>query len=336
MKSLNLAAFVAMMGTAALALATKLFFDNLLALGFAYALESGILALFAYYFTVFLARLAHWKDFSETLKNPQVANLYSAMPIAAALSVMMLIKIGIPLFPYNESLAFVFWSISAVFSLFFLVTVPINLKFRVEVRHIMGTWFIPPVGVFVLISAGAVLASAMPWMKTFMAFFNLFALGPAFVLYFLTLSLLYFRTKFEKMPEQNLAPTFNIVLAPVGVSIMAVLFTANLLDGFYGLGPAFSAAARIYSLTFFGYGLWIIFGLILLYKRFVTEMGKIPFSEMWWAFVFPVGAFTLATYNIYTVFGFWLFRAAYLMLYAALLGLWGVTAIKMLKKMISV
>lgn len=332
MKKLNLFLFISLMGSSTLALASKLFFSNLYFAVFSYILELGIIIFFVYYFILFLISLFHWKEMSESLKNPKIANLYSAIPISAALISQMLIKIGIPFFNYDIPASFIFWLISAFFSLFFVVVVPINLKFRSKIKDIFGAWFIPPVGLFVLISAGSALGMAWPILKTFMSFFNLLILGPAFVLYFLTLSLLYLRTKIEEIPPKEIAPTFNIVLAPVAVSILAVLSSSKLLGNFYGIGESFTILAKIYSLMFFGYGLWVILGLLLLYKRIIFELGHIPFSEIWWAFIFPLGAFTLATFNLYCVFKIFFFKILYLLFYIVLLVLWIYTMAMTLSK----
>ncbi|MDN5328109.1 MAG: Voltage-dependent anion channel [Candidatus Woesearchaeota archaeon] len=89
-----------------------------------------------------------------------------------------------------------------------------------------------------------------------------------------------------------------------------------------GLGTLFSQLAKIYSLIIYVYGLWVISALISLYIRLSKEIGKIPFSSPWWAFVFPVVTFDIATFNLYSVFQILFFKIIYISLYVILLTLW--------------
>jgi len=324
-KKLNLIIFIALMGTSALALVTQMIFNNIYAQIFSYILEIGVIFIFLFYLMVFLNHLIKRKNFWENLKNPLKSNLYSAVPITAALISIMLIKIGIPYgSKFEISISIIFWLLSLFFSLLFIILVPINLKFRSAPEQVTGVWFLPPVGIFVLISAGSILALQFSSLAYTVFFLNLFLLGPAFVLYFLTLNLVYFRSKFHEPDQVKMVPTFNIVLAPVGVSILAMLTTSKLLVkyNFLGIGDLFLGISKIYSLLMFGYGLWILLGLFLLYFRSVKEKGCIPFSELWWAFIFPIGAFILASLNFYSVVNLLFIKIIYLILYFILLILW--------------
>jgi len=323
--NLNLVTFIALMGSSALALASKLIFNNILTDVFSYVIEISVIALFLFYLPLFVIHIKK-KEFSENLKNPMKSNLYSSIPITAALISIMLIQIGIPYFKpeSNTIISVAFWFISLLLSLVLIILIPINLKFRSKPCQVFGTWFIPPVGLFVLITAGSLLALNFPLISNFVILINLLLFGPAFILYFLTLNLLYSRSKFYELEETKTAPTFNIVLAPVGVSILAMLSTSKALIKyeFLELGNLFSGVSKIYSLIMFGYGLWVLLGLFFLYYRIVKEKGKIPLSELWWAFVFPIGAFTLASVNIYSFTNLIFIKIVYLIMYFYLLTLW--------------
>jgi len=325
-KPVNPMIFIALMGTSALALASGLIFDNPVMTTFSVVLELSVIGIFAWFFGAFLLQIVTQRArLVEELKHPIRANMYPGIAIASSLIVLMLLKIGIPyLGAYNRVLAVAFWVISIIFSVVFVVMIPINLKFRAKLNHVVGTWFIPPVGLFVLVSAGAVLGAQVSSLAYALSFLNLVLLGPAFVLYFLTLAMLYFRTVFHEMPQHSMTPTFNIVLAPVGVSIMAMLLTSKLLlsHDFFGIAGLFSGIARIYSVVMLGYGLWVLLGLLALYWRIIGERGILPFSEVWWAFIFPLGAFVLACSNLYSAFDVPFIRILYYGLYLVLLLLW--------------
>jgi tellurite resistance protein TehA-like permease len=173
--------------------------------------------------------------------------------------------------------------------------------------------------------AGSTLALSLSHLANLILTINLLILGPAFVLYFLTLTLLYFRSKFYDLSETKIAPTFNIVLAPAGVSIIALIMTsqAMLKYKFLHLASLFSDLTKLYSLVMFGYGLWIVGALLYLYWRIIREKEKIPFSQLWWAFIFPLAAFTLATFNLYHfVLSFEAIKFIYYTLYFILLAIW--------------
>ncbi len=335
----NLIVFVALMGSSALALASKLFFNNFFLNSFSVLLELGIIIIFSWFFLIFLKNIFfNFNSVKKDLKNPLKSNLFPSVSIASSLISLMLLKIGLPFFnEFSVLFSFVFWFIALVLSVVFIVVIPINLKFGSKIEHVFGTWFIPPVGLFVLISAGSVLALSFKELIPFMSFLNLLLLGPAFVLYFLTLVLLYFRSKFFDLNSTKLTPTFQIVLAPVGVSILALVFTSKLLvsSNFFNLGVLFFNLTKLFSIVFFGYGLWIILGLVYFYYRVSKDLDSIPFSELWWAFVFPLGAFTLATFNVFSLFKWFFFKAVYLILFVVLLLLWIFVFLKSIKKLIS-
>ncbi len=323
-KQFNPIIFIALMGTSALALASDFVLKNTFLAFFAPLLSFGVLFVFLWNYYVFLKHFFS-KNFRESLKNPKKANLYSAMPIASALLAIIFSLIKLPfLANYQIFLSFLFWLNSLIFSLVFIILVPINLKFRSKIEHIAGTWFLPPVGLFVLINAGSVLALKNFSLADTIILINLFLFGPAFVLYFLTLNLLYFKSKIQEGIFEKALPAFHIVLAPVAVSILALLFQAKLMmqNDFLNIAESFLLFAKIYSLIMFGYGLWLLAGLITLYVRAILEKQKIPFSELWWAFVFPTGAFVLATINMSLTFGLNIFKVIYISLFYVFLVLW--------------
>ncbi len=322
----NLIIFIALMGSAVLALLTKILFKNDLSLFFSYFLEMVIIILFSLYFICFIVHLFKKESFFNNLKNPKSINFYSAIPIVAALISIMLIMIGLPYFYGNGlNLSLFFWVLSLILGLFFLVVVPINLKFRAKVEDVLATWFLPPVGIFVIVTAGSIVATKFVNWAENIIIINFLLLGPAFILYFLTLNLIYFRSKFYEINQQKILPTFNILLAPVGVSILATLNLAKLIleYNFLGWGDFFVSLSKIYSLIIYGYGLWVVLGLIYFYIRMIIEKSKIDFSEIWWAFIFPLAAFTLATITIYNfIIPIIFFKLLTYILYIILLLLW--------------
>ena len=333
-KEINIMLFVALMGTSALALAFALLFPVPYAKYFAYLLEISVILIFNINFLGLLLKfLTDYGSIKKQLKTPLKANVFPAVSIASSLIAIMLIKIGLPVAVNVDYLALFFWSLSLILSVFFIIVIPVNIKFRSTLNDVAGTWFIPPVGLFVLISAGSLVALKLSWLMPAIAFINFLLMGPAFVIYFLTLSIIYFKSKFDAVPAPNVLPTFTIVLAPVGVSIMAMLLTSKMLrvNDFMGISALFSQLTRIYSLIMFGYGLWVVFGLAFLYYRVISEKHSIPFSEAWWAFIFPVGAFILGSYQLYGTTGIAFIKAVDYALFVIMLIVWSLVLYKSLK-----
>ena len=328
--------FVSIMGTSALALGTNIYMGNLLIFkGFARFLLIISFLFFLYFLSILIVRLFKYpqKVFNE-FNFALSANLYAAIPIASSLIVMMLITIGLPFL--NKSflieVEYILWLFSLILAILFVVIVPINLKFKSKIDDVLGVWFLPPVGLFVLDSAGSLLATQIPSLMEIIAFINIILLGPAFVLYFLTLTLVYFRSKFTKMPPSQFAPTFFIVLAPVGVSIIAILSLNKIIqiDNIFNMANMFNIFSKLYASTMWGYGLWVILGLSLLTFRFI-KAHKIHFSPTWWAFIFPLGAFTNSTFNITKVMPIKFVSITGYILYFSLLIFWSVVIYNQIK-----
>lgn len=94
-----------------------------------------------------------------------------------------------------------------------------------------------------------------------------------------------------------------ILLAPVGASIVALkgfvqsLKLAGIIDN-----AALPALINVLTTILWGFGFWILMALVvLLLKNLKT---KIPFSLAYWAYIFPVGIFVLATFKVNSSYNF--------------------------------
>lgn len=55
---------------------------------------------------------------------------------------------------------------------------------------------------------------------------------------------------------------------------------------------------KLFSLILWGFGLWAILLTIFITIKYIKQ-GGIPFSLSWWAFIFPLAAYTLSSINVY-------------------------------------
>ena len=248
---------------------------------------------------VFVLRVVKFFDqVIKDLKHPVAANFFAGINISFAVLTTAILNVLIP----NNSiehglgitLAEICYLISLVVGISLLVIVPVMLIIskKVETKHALGIWFLPPVGMFVVAFAGNFLAMH-GILKEFIMNFNFFLFGPALMLYILILNLIYYRLKFHPLPAPEVAPSFVIGLAPIGVSVIAFLSYVKLLKSsgdFFIDVHVFKTFVEIYSVLIYGFGFWW-FAITMIILGYYLVKHKIPYTLGFWAFVFPLAAF---------------------------------------------
>lgn len=170
------------------------------------------------------------------------------------------------------------------------------LRSELVPETVNGGWFIPPV---VNIVVPLVLAPLIPGSSPAVARGLLVASygfwGMGFVLYLLIVTMLHHRLVLHPLPHAGLAPSLWIGLGPLGVGALALMNTAA--AGAALFGPQASTVALLSKLAataLWGFGAWwlVAAGLLLVHY---TRSGPLPYGIGWWAFTFPLGAYTVAT-----------------------------------------
>jgi len=244
-----------------------------------------------------------WECVQKEWRHASLIQFYSTISIAAAVCATGLFNI--PLSFLSQSAAYnvaaVFWCIALIEGVFFLFFIPFKVSTgdHAEPRRALGFWFLPPVGLFVLVFAGNFWAVRMTSEATVQAilFVNIFLLGVAIPLTVILYAVILFRALFHNFPRRDVAPSFMIGVAPVGVSIIAmntlvpVLTKANipLVD------PALAASLiQFTSLFLWSFGMWwLVYALTVITLYFLKH--RIPVTLGYWAFIFPPAAYTIAT-----------------------------------------
>ena len=140
---------------------------------------------------------------------------------------------------------------------------------RWQVQHTTPAWFIPIVGNIIAPIGGVTLGfTEVSW------FF--FAIG---IIYWIVLKVLVFnRIIFHEPLPEKLLPTLFIMIAPPAVGFIAYLkLNQDIVDNF---------AHILYYAAMF---------LVLLLVSQLPRFAKIPFFVSWWAYSFPIAAFTIGT-----------------------------------------
>lgn len=139
---------------------------------------------------------------------------------------------------------------------------------RFEVVHMNPAWFIPVVGNILVPIAG--IRHAPPDLSWFF-----FAVGLLFWVMLLTIVL--YRLIFHGPLPGRMVPTLAILLAPPSIGFLSYVTLTGAVDVF---------AKMLYF--------WAVFFFLLLVPR-LRAFARLPFALTWWAYSFPLAAFTIAT-----------------------------------------
>lgn len=181
-----------------------------------------------------------------------------------------LILLGIAGSSVNADLARVLWGVGTALHLVLTLLVMRSWidHSRYEVVHSNPAWFIPVVGNVLVPIAGMRFAPAdVSW------FF--FSIGLVFWVVLLTIVI--YRLIFHPPLPGKMVPTLFILLAPPSVAFISWVVLTGGVDPF----------ARIL------YFAAVFFFLLLLTQ--LPKFAQVPFAMSWWAYSFPLAAFTIAT-----------------------------------------
>lgn len=312
--------FASVMGTGALALVSKAYSSKLPALGtFSKALVYLNAAVF---FILLIPWLLRWIKYPSEAKrdlyHPVTSHFYGTMPIA-----MTIVAINLAMDGHRE-IALPLWILGSILVVVFALLIP-YLFFvgeGVDVKTITPAWFIPPVGLIVIpLTALPFLPQSQTWREVFIAF-NYFGFGAGFFLYLALFAIVMRRFITHELLPPMMAPAVWINLGPLGAGAVALLNLVKVL-------PVAGEAFKGFAFILWGFGLWWLIMAILMTLHYLRNL-HLPYSLAWWGFIFPLGAYVSATYNVGTSLGIGAMVDFGFALYWFLLALWLVTGVKTL------
>lgn len=271
------------------------------------------------------------RDFS----NPVSAAFFPTMPISLLIIGLALDKTRLPLISENMNWAILqgLWIFGAAGIVLFALAILNTFFHQPEVKWENATlgWLIPPVSALLVPVLGSSLAghfAGTPWGQVDLIG-SLIFLGIGSLLFIFIMSLVFGRYIFFAMPPTHLTATLWVGLAPTSILTIISLRLINpaqkVLAFSQTTADTLNTLALIVGIAFWGFALfWALLSLLVTWRT--RRVAGLPFALSWWAFVFPVGAFTVASGVLYQTLPYLFFRWVGLLALLALLALWLITA----------
>ncbi|MEF3254692.1 MAG: SLAC1 anion channel family protein [Deferribacterales bacterium] len=165
------------------------------------------------------------------------------------------------------TVAYIFWVFGSILH-FLLLLLIINRwvfsDFKINLKN--PSWFIPVIGPILIPISGVNFSVETSW------FF--YSIG--IVLWLPMFGILLYRLIFNDPMPEKLLPTFFILLAPPAVAFISYVKLTNGIDNF--------------AKVLVNFGIFTFFLLL----TFLPRLFKIKFFLSWWAYTFPMAAFTIS------------------------------------------
>ncbi|AFK22331.1 tellurite-resistance/dicarboxylate transporter [Pyrococcus sp. ST04] len=298
--------FASVMGTGALAITSKMLSKDFQQLEVvSKALTYLNLALFLVLLIPWVARWVLYKeDALKDLRHPVVSHFYGTIAIA-----MLILSADLRIV-LNLKSAYYLWIAGVIMTIVFSLLIPYIMftEEEVNIKAIGPAWFIPPVGLIVIPMTCLYPRSGLIEMLLY------FSWSSGFFLYLALFSIVMLRfIRHEPLPC-GLAPSIWINLGPIGAGTASLL---ALLNG----------ELKLLGALLWGFGVWWLIMAILLTLYYLRRL-SLPYSIAWWAFIFPLGAYTSATLKVASITGNILIKEFGMVLYLLLWALWIITSIR--------
>ncbi|GAB6070278.1 SLAC1 anion channel family protein [Thiomicrorhabdus hydrogeniphila] len=225
---------------------------------------------FVLFSIVYLIKLIkHPKSVIAEFNHPITLHFFPTFSIS-------LLLLSLVYLDMNYDIARVMWFLGAIMQFLLLIFI-LNIWIHHEkwqITHMTPTWFMPVVGAIV-VPLGAVhfVDMEVAW----------FFFSTGLVFWIILNSIVMYRLFFHPPIMKVLEPTLFILIAPPAVGFIAYMT----LSGMAGVDEF---AHILYYIALF-----LVIMLMVQTPRFI----KVPFSISWWAYTFPLAAFSLASFIMF-------------------------------------
>ncbi|MFT8676275.1 MAG: TDT family transporter [Acetobacter sp.] len=294
------------------------------------------IGLFVLFSGLYAARWVLFGHEARRIFGHNVVSMFiGTIPMGLATIVNGCIMFGIGLFgPGMIICAQALWWVSVAMSLACGVGVPYLMftRHRISLDGMTAVWLLPVVAAEVAGASGGLLA---PHLAD--AHARLVVLVVSYVLWGYSvpvalgiLVILVLRMALYKLPHESMAASSWLALGPIGTGALGMLvlggdapavFAAN---GLAPIGQAAWGIGAVAGLALWGLGLWWLALALFITVRYWRD--GILFNLGWWAYTFPLGVYTAATYRLGATLHLGFFGAVATVLTAALALMWVVVA----------
>lgn len=292
--------------------------------------------LFILFLLPWIARwFMHFNLLKEDLAHSITGNFFVTMPLGTMILGTNFALMGGAFFgKYLLYLCYSAWIIGVAGALIFGIYAGQNLMHSErnlpEVTNF--AWLIPPVGSMAVPLIGSPLVKLLmlydPGSARDVLLVNLGFFGLGFFLFIFIGGIVFTRLAVHSLPLTAMTPTFWIPLGPVGVGVIALI---GMADTAKALGLLASTDLIYFTAAiFWGLGLWFL-GVALMISWHNLKKEGIPFTLSWWAFIFPLGAYTMASLKMAAYFNSTLVYSYTILLSLGLALLWSTTFILTVK-----
>ncbi|KAI1123940.1 voltage-dependent anion channel-domain-containing protein [Nemania abortiva] len=270
------------------------------------------IVLFSLIFMMTILRyILYPKLFVMMISDPGQAMYLGTFPMGFATIISMTVNIMVPRFgPTWAEIAWAFWWIDVAISMATALGVPWLLQTRhhgvTNLEKMTAGWLLPIVAPIVAAATGSVVASVLDADRALVTILTSYAILGTGLPAALSIIVIYFmRLSTKKLPPtEHMVSTF-LPLGPLGQGGFAaqklgeqalrVFPVTNTLpavneQGKVLAGEVLYTTGFITAIILWGFGLmWLFFAVLSVTRQ------RVPFSQGWWAFTFPLGVFAMST-----------------------------------------
>lgn len=298
------------------------------------------IVLFALFTCLYTARWLMFGNEARRIFGHNTASMFiGTIPMGLATIINGCLVFGIA--RYGEGIvgiAMILWWIDVAMSVVCGVVIPYFMFTRHEnsLDGMTAVWLLPVVAAEVAAASGGLLAHHLgDAQHQFIVLVTSYILWAYSVpVAFSILTLLILRMTLHRLPHDSMAASSWLALGPIGTGALGMLVLGAespaimSAHGMASVGTVAQGIGAIGGLLLWGFGLWW-FALACLITWRHWRAG-IPFNLGWWGYTFPLGVFTVATFQLGDSFSLSAFGIVGTVLTAMLAIMWIVVASKTL------
>lgn len=281
--------------------------------------------------------ILHFEYVRRDLHHPVTTNFFVTMPVATVILGTNIHLIWAPFLGRTWTFALMLgcWAVAivgvAAFTLFTTYRF-IRTETPPDPDTMNFSWIMAPIANMALLLLGnqvlgAVIAARPAWALTVFVM-NAAMFGIGFFLFLFVGAIIFVRLAQHPLPPAETTPTFGIFLSAAGLAMSGLLELGGHAKAL-GL-VAETGLFAIGAATVWGFGMWIM-ALIVLICLHQLRRGGIPFGLGWWAFVFPLAAYTLGSQKVAARFPSPLTQGYAVFLTLLLMALWAYIVVNTLR-----